>query len=74
VNTGESVADCRQKRQNGKFCSHVSGRAACPIDLWISKTKTVVGEVSGNRSDIALPPAPAINVRLIDQNEPQRDG
>jgi hypothetical protein len=42
--------------------------------LWISKTKTVVGEVSGNRSDIALPPAPAINVRLIDQNEPQRDG
>src|SRR3989442_14096781 len=66
VDASKFVTNSRKKRQNGKFGSHVAGRIASPINLRISKTKTVFEEISGNRCHVALPPAPVINVGLID--------
>jgi hypothetical protein len=73
MNTGEFVTDRRDKGQNGKLCSHVPARVARPIDLRISETKTVFEKVARNRRDVALPPAPVIGIRLVNQNKPYGD-
>src|SRR5437867_4026897 len=66
LDASKFVTNSRKKRQYGKFRSHVAGRIASPINLRISKTKTVLEEISRNRRHVALPPAPVINVGLID--------
>src|ERR1700730_3485493 len=74
VNTSKFVTNRRHKRQTRKFCSNVPGCIASPIDLRISKAKPSFTKVSCNRRDIALSPAPVIDVGLIDQNQPSRHG
>src|SRR5947208_2770763 len=74
VDTSEFVTNRRKKRQNRKFRSNIACCITSPIDLRIRKMKTVFKEVSGNCGDVALPPAPVIDVRLIDQNQPRRHG
>jgi hypothetical protein len=73
VDGGNSVAERRNERQNWEFRSNVTRRVACPINLWISKTKSLLQKIARNRGNVALAPAPVINVRLIDQNEARRD-
>ena len=74
VNARKFVANCRNKRQNRKFRSDVAGRIASPVDLRISKAKSSFAKVSCNRRDVALPPTPVIDVRLIDENQASRHG
>src|SRR5204862_4816793 len=54
VNTGEFVADRREKGQNGKLCSDVSRCRAGPVNLGTAKTKTMLEKVARNRRNIAL--------------------
>ena len=68
VNAGEFVTNRGNKRQNWKFRSNVTGRIAGPIDLRIRKMKTSFGKVACNRRDVALPPAPRIDERLLDRD------
>jgi len=44
---------------------------ACPINLRIAETKSVLQKVPRDRRDLALPPTPVIDVRLINQHEPR---
>src|SRR6266480_1397063 len=74
MNTDKFVTNRGNKRQNWKFRSNVAGRIAGPIDLRISKTKTSVVKVTRNRGDVALPPAPVVDVGLINEHQPHRDG
>jgi hypothetical protein len=41
--------------------------------LRIDETKSVLQTIARDCRNIALPPTPVIDVRLIDQNEPRRD-
>jgi hypothetical protein len=74
VNTSKFVTDRRNKWQNGKFRSNVAARIAGPIDLRIRKMKTSFAKIPCNCCDIALAPAPVVDVRLIDQNQSSRYG
>src|SRR5437660_1625757 len=65
LDTSQFVGNRCNERQNWKFRSDITGRVARPIDLRITKMQTTLAKVAGNRRDIALSPAPAINVRLI---------
>jgi hypothetical protein len=40
--------------------------------LRIAQTKTVLQKIPRDRCDVALPPAPVIDVRLINENQPRR--
>src|SRR5207302_1526152 len=74
VDTGNFVAEGGNERQNWKFCSDVTGRVACPINLGISEMKSVLQKIPRDCRNVALPPAPMIHVRLINQDEPDRYG
>ena len=72
MHTRKLVANRRDEGQNWKFCSDITGRVACPIDLRIAETKSVLQKIPRDRRDVALPPAPVIDVRLINENQPRR--
>ena len=69
MNAGELVTDCGRERQNRKLRAHVSGRVSGPINLRRSKVKAACEKVARNRRDIALPPAPVIHERLVNENQ-----
>ena len=66
------VANRRDEGQNWKFRSDITGGVACPIDLRIAEVKSVLQKIPRDRRDVALPPAPVIDVRLINENQPCR--
>ena len=72
MHTRKFVANRRDEGQNWKFCSDITGRVACPIDLRIAETKSVLQKIPRDRGNVALPPAPVIDVRLINENQPRR--
>ena len=65
MNAGKFVTDRGDKRQNWEFCSDITGRIAGPINLRMCKMKTVLLKVSRDGRYVALSPAPAVDVRLI---------
>src|SRR5262249_13167197 len=58
---------------NRKFRSDVTGGVACPINLRIAKAKSVFQKIARDRRNIVLPPAPVIDIGLINEDEPRRD-
>ena len=73
MNAGNFVTNGGKKRQNRKFRSDITGRIACPINLRISKMKTVFIMISRDGRDVALPPAPIVDIRLINRDQPYGD-
>ena len=73
MNAGKFVTNGGEKRQDRKFRSNITGRIAYPINLRISEMKTVFIIISGDGRDVALPPAPIVDVRLIDRDKPNGD-
>jgi hypothetical protein len=71
VHTGKLVANRRDEGQNWKFRSDVTGGVASPINSRIPETKSALQKIPRDRRDIALPPAPVIDVRLINENQPR---
>src|SRR4029077_888191 len=72
VHTRKPVANRRDEGQNWKFRSDITGRVACPINLRIAEAKSVLQKIARDRRDVALPPAPVIDVRLVNENQPRR--
>src|SRR6266487_1146788 len=70
----KSVTDRGQKRQNREFRSDITRRVANPVDLRMGEMKTVLIKVSCDGGDVALTPAPIVDVRLVDQPKANRDG
>ncbi len=73
MNAGKFVTNGGEKRQNRKFRSDITGRITCPINLRISEMKTVFIIISRDGRDVALPPAPIVDIRLIDRDQPHGD-
>src|SRR5438552_5510609 len=73
VHTRKLVADRRDEGQNWKFRSDITGRVACPINLRIAEAKSVLQKIPRDRRHVALPPAPVIDVRLINENQSRSD-
>src|SRR2546423_13730937 len=67
------VTNRGKKRQNRKFRSDVARLVPGPIDLRPGEMKASLGIVPGDRGDVTLSPAPIVNVRLIDPDQPHRD-
>jgi hypothetical protein len=65
MDTGKFVTDRCEKRQNWEFGPDVSRRVACPIDLRTRKVETVFLKISRDGCNVALSPAPPVDVRLI---------
>src|SRR5262249_712136 len=72
VHTGKLVANRRDEGQNWKFRSDITGRVACPINLRIAKTKSVLQKTARDCRNVALSPAPVIDIRLINPHQPRR--
>ena len=73
MNAGKFVTNGGEKRQNRKFRSDITGRIARPINLRISEMKTVFIIISRDGRDVALPPAPIVDIRLIDCDQADGD-
>ena len=69
MNAGKFVTNGGQKRQDRKFRSDITGRIARPINLRISEMKTVFIIISRDGRDVALSPAPIVNIWLIDRDQ-----
>jgi hypothetical protein len=65
MDTGKFVTDRCEKRQNWEFGPYVTWRIACPINLRTRKLETVLLKISRDGGNVALSPAPAVDVRLI---------
>src|ERR1041385_4638391 len=59
------VTDRGDKRQNWKFRPDITGRVASPIDLRFPKMETVLIKVPRDGRNVALPPAPIVDVGLV---------
>ena len=66
MNASKFVTDRGDERQNWEFGPHITRGIACPINLRMRKMKTVLLKVSRDGCNVALSPAPAVDVRLID--------
>ena len=64
------VANRGDEGQNWKFRADITGGVSCPINLGIAEPKSVSQKIPRDRRDVALPPAPVIDVRLINENQP----
>ena len=65
MNAGKSVADSGDKGQSRELGPYITRRIAGPIDLWIGKMKAVLLKILRDGRDVALPPAPVVNIWLI---------
>src|SRR5260370_13324168 len=73
MNAEKFVTDRGSKRQNRKFRSDVGGLVAGPINLRMCEMETVRVKISRNRRHVALPPAPIVDIRLVNQDQPDGD-
>src|ERR1700736_1352936 len=73
MNAQKFVTDGGGKRQNRKFRSDVAGLVAGPINLRMCEMETVRIKISCDRRHVALPPTPVVDVRLVDQDQPDGD-
>src|SRR5258708_34085579 len=73
MNAEKFVTDSGKKRQNRKFRSDVAGLVAGPINLRMCEMETVRVKISRNRRHVALPPAPIVDIRLVNQDQPDGD-
>jgi hypothetical protein len=68
MHTGKIVINCGNERQNWTLGSNVTGRVARPINLRIAEAKSVLQKTARDRRNVALPPAPVIDIRLINED------
>jgi hypothetical protein len=62
------------ERQQGELAANVAGLITCPIDLRTRKMKPAVEIIPRNSRDIAFPPAPIVDVGLINRDQAGDDG
>src|SRR4029077_9114024 len=73
MNAEKLVTDSGGKWQNRKFRSDVTRLVAGPINLRMCEMETIRVKISRNRRYVALPPTPVVDVRLVDQDQPDGD-
>ncbi len=73
MDAGALVKKRCDERQDWEFRSHKSRLVAGPIDLGPAEMKTVLEKIPRDRGHVALPPAPGIDERLIDLDQPDHE-